>query len=131
VLATKKVIACFFFLRKKNFFFNFCVALAYNVYDKPLFAGSAATAVYHHKKSQDDESFGSEADMEKLRSTDRFQPDKGFSGADKGQKRAGPVEFEKEEDPFGIDQFLNEAKKGKRSTEDAAQGGSDSKRSRH
>ena len=45
----------------------------------------------------------------------RFQPDKGFAGTDRGQRRDGPVQFEKEEeDPFGLDKFLTEAKKGKR-----------------
>lgn len=41
-------------------------------------------------------------------STIRFVPDKEFSGADHGQKREGPVQFE--EDPFGLDKFLEEAK---------------------
>ena len=49
----------------------------------------------------------------------RFQPDKGFSGADSGQARDGPVQFEKEvdEDPFGLNKFLTEAKKAKRPAE--------------
>lgn len=38
----------------------------------------------------------------------RFVPDKEFSGADHGQRREGPVQFE--EDPFGLDKFLEEAK---------------------
>ena len=45
----------------------------------------------------------------------RFQPDKEFAGTDRNQRRDGPVQFEKEEeDPFGLDKFLTEAKKGKR-----------------
>lgn len=45
----------------------------------------------------------------------RFQPDKEFAGTDRSQRRDGPVQFEKEEeDPFGLDKFLTEAKKGKR-----------------
>lgn len=40
--------------------------------------------------------------------TFRFVPDKEFSGADHGQRREGPVQFE--EDPFGLDKFLEEAK---------------------
>ena len=52
--------------------------------------------------------------------THRFQPDKGFSGADGGQVRDGPVQFEKEdEDPFGLNKFLTEAKKAKRPAEDS------------
>lgn len=50
----------------------------------------------------------------------RFQPDKGFSGADGGQTRDGPVQFEKEdEDPFGLNKFLTEAKKAKRPSEES------------
>ena len=48
-------------------------------------------------------------------SAPRFQPDKEFAGTDRTQRRDGPVQFEKEEeDPFGLDKFLTEAKKGKR-----------------
>ena len=45
----------------------------------------------------------------------RFVPDKEFSGTDRtgAGRSAGPVQFEKEEeDPFGLDQFLNQAKRG-------------------
>lgn len=53
----------------------------------------------------------------------RFQRDKGFSGTDNasGQAREGPVQFEKEveEDPFGLNKFLTEAKKAKRPSEDS------------
>lgn len=42
-------------------------------------------------------------------------PDKEFSGTDRNATRSGPVKFAKEEDPFGLDQFLNQAKRsGKR-----------------
>lgn len=50
-------------------------------------------------------------------SVHRFQPDKGFAGTDRTQQRDGPVKFvreKEEEDPFGLDKFLTEAKKGKR-----------------
>ena len=49
-------------------------------------------------------------------------PDKGFSGADRGGGRDGPVQFEKdvEEDPFGLNKFLTEAKRAqKRPTDDS------------
>ncbi len=51
----------------------------------------------------------------------RFQPDKGFSGGDGGQVRDGPVQFEKEveDDPFGLNKFLTDAKKAKRPSEDS------------
>lgn len=39
----------------------------------------------------------------------RFVPDKEFSGSDRRQRgREGPVQYE--EDPFGLDKFLEEAK---------------------
>lgn len=47
-----------------------------------------------------------------------------FSGTDRASRRDGPVQFEAdEEDPFGLDQFLTEAKKGqKRNAEDSRSG---------
>ena len=57
--------------------------------------------------------------------TDRFKPDKGFSGAsERAGPRDRPVEFENEEaDPFGLDQFLTEVKKGKKAMEKVGGGG--------
>ena len=52
----------------------------------------------------------------------RFVPDKGFTGADNSRRREGPVQFERfeEEDPFGLDKFLKEAKTGqKRGADDS------------
>ena len=52
----------------------------------------------------------------------RFVPDKGFTGADSSRRRDGPVQFERyeEEDPFGLDKFLKEAKTGqKRGADDS------------
>ena len=48
----------------------------------------------------------------------RFVPDKEFSGTDRTSRREGPVQFEKnEEDPFGLDQQLNQLlTKAKRAT---------------
>ena len=47
-------------------------------------------------------------DFDTLMHNNRFIPDKEFSGADPSQRRDGPVAFE--EDPFGLDKFLEEAK---------------------
>ena len=57
----------------------------------------------------------------------RFVPDKEFSGTDHTRSRDGPVQFEKavEEDPFGLNQFLTEAKKAKRPSERWALNGID------
>lgn len=44
----------------------------------------------------------------------RFVPDKEFSGTDRAGPsgpRSGPVQFEKEEDPFGLDKFLTDVRK--------------------
>ena len=52
----------------------------------------------------------------------RFVPDKGFTGVDSSRRRDGPVQFERyeEEDPFGLDKFLKEAKTGqKRGADDS------------
>eukprot|EP00041_Stephanoeca_diplocostata_P020493 m.460339 g.460339 ORF g.460339 m.460339 type:complete len:216 (+) comp21591_c1_seq3:138-785(+) len=84
---------------------------AYDVYDK-AFRGEKATSIYRPSKNQDTEY--TEEDVAALKSQDRFhRPDKGFQGADGvGQRRDGPVQFEKEpaKDMFGLDQFLNDAK---------------------
>ncbi|CAJ0640520.1 10006_t:CDS:2, partial [Entrophospora sp. SA101] len=78
---------------------------SYDLYDKPLFAGSSASSIYKPKKDYDSDKFGggNVEDINKILSVDKF-----------GTKpRDGPVEFEKEEaDPFGVNQFLAEAKKG-------------------
>ncbi|CAJ0768009.1 18722_t:CDS:10, partial [Entrophospora sp. SA101] len=83
---------------------------SYDLYDKPLFAGSSASSIYKPKKDYDSDKFGggNVEDINKILSVDKFGT-KVFQGADKN----GPVEFEKEEaDPFGVNQFLAEAKKG-------------------
>ena len=62
--------------------------------------------------------------MRRSRLCFRFQPDRGFSGTDHSQVRDGPVQFEKdvEEDPFGLNKFLTEAKKAKRIQGELARG---------
>jgi SNW domain-containing protein 1 len=63
--------------------------------------------------------YGGDADeqVDKVMKTERFKPDKAFSGvSERPGKRDRPVEFDKQEenDPFGLDQFLTEVKKGKK-----------------
>lgn len=101
---------------------------AYNVYDKPWReAQSLGSHLYRPSKGVDNEAYG--ADLDKIVSTSRFVPDKEFSGTDRtGQHvRQGPVQFEKEEDPFGLDQFLNMAKKAPKRKEGAEAAASGSK----
>uniref|UniRef100_A0A2M4A9V5 Putative mrna splicing factor/ chromatin binding snw family nuclear protein n=1 Tax=Anopheles triannulatus TaxID=58253 RepID=A0A2M4A9V5_9DIPT len=96
---------------------------AYNVYDKPWReAGTLGQHIYRPSKALDNDNYG--ADLEKIVNTNRFVPDKEFSGTDRsGQNvRQGPVQFEKEEDPFGLDQFLTMAKKAPKRKEDSSAG---------
>ncbi|RKP20610.1 hypothetical protein ROZALSC1DRAFT_27920 [Rozella allomycis CSF55] len=91
---------------------------AYDLYDKPLFKGSSANLIYRPKKSNvDDEIAGTSAAVDALLDTARFKPQKGFAGTEEAKPYEGPVQFEKDEeqdDPFGLNEFLTEAKKGKR-----------------
>ena len=103
---------------------------AYDVYDQP-FRGERASSIYKPGKQASEEF--TEDDLAKLKATDRFRPDKGFSGATGKSQRSGAVQFEKhvEEDVFGLDQFIAQArdsdrKRGREGTDDR-----DSKRSRH
>lgn len=80
-----------------------------------------------------------EREIENIVSTDRFRPDRGFLGAEKSlggeaqvqQRRDGPVQFERSsetsvsmaDDPFGLDRFLTEAKKGKQAIASIGQKG--------
>uniref|UniRef100_A0AAG5CRK6 SKI-interacting protein SKIP SNW domain-containing protein n=1 Tax=Anopheles atroparvus TaxID=41427 RepID=A0AAG5CRK6_ANOAO len=100
---------------------------AYNVYDKPWReSGTLGQHLYRPSKALDNDAYG--ADLDKIVSTNRFVPDKEFSGTDRsGQAaRQGPVQFEKEEDPFGLDQFLSMAKKAPKRKEDSSAGPSGS-----
>lgn len=59
-------------------------------------------------------------------------PDREFAGTDRSAKRDGPVQFEKdeEEDLFGINEFLDRAKRAsKRHADDARTSRSDNRES--
>jgi SNW domain-containing protein 1 len=94
---------------------------AYDLYDKPLFNAAGLGSMYRPRvdTNNDDGAEVSEVDAEKearrIASTERFVAEKGFAGSERtsAASRDGPVQFEKEEDPFGLDQFLSEAKKGR------------------
>lgn len=92
---------------------------SYNIYDKALFrGGAAAEAIYRPTRTAEDDWGDEDKAVEKIQSSSRFKPgDRGFSGTggEGGGSRSAPVEFENdtEADPFGLDQFLSEAKKGK------------------
>lgn len=102
---------------------------AYNVYDKPWRdGGSMANHIYRPSKNVDKDAYGE--DLEKIVKTSRFVPDKEFGGTDRGAPRAGPVQFEKEEDPFGLDQFLSQAKRSSKRKEPERKDDKDRKRRR-
>lgn len=87
---------------------------SYNVYDKPLFGGSAVHLIYRPNVTGGEElsDGGDETDVSRVR-----RAGKAFQGAEDGasSRPSGPVEFEKDEstelDPFGLDNFLSAAKK--------------------
>jgi len=91
----------------------------YNIYDKALFKGGAAAESLYRPTQRKDDDWDDEdkAEANILQSARQFRPsDKGFDGVSQQQRRDGPVEFEPEDneaDPFGLDQFLSEAQKGK------------------
>ncbi|CAL5054433.1 unnamed protein product [Urochloa decumbens] len=100
----------------------------YNIYSKGLFtAQSTMSTLYRPKKDGDSDVYGdADEQLEKVMKTERFKPDKGFTGAsERTGKRDRPVEFDKQEenDPFGLDQFLTEVKKGKKAVEKIGGGG--------
>lgn len=91
---------------------------SYNVYDKPWReSGSLGQHIYRPSRNLDKDVYGD--DLDKLIKTNRFVPDKEFSGTDRTATRSGPVQFEKEEeDPFGLDQFLTQAKRASKRPKD-------------
>ncbi|SAM81948.1 probable transcriptional coregulator Snw1 [Ustilago bromivora] len=104
---------------------------SYNLYDKPLFSGSSAAAAIYRRpagRGGADDIYGAGggddgAFEEELKNNDRFglgqSKFKGAEDADAGPSgsaggaRSGPVQFEKDTtDPFAINQFLDDAKRG-------------------
>jgi len=96
----------------------------YGVYDKPWRKdGDMAQNIYRPGKHLDQEMYGGKEDLEAIRNSKRFVADKGFQGTEGGaaggSSRAGPVQFEKEaDDPFGLDAFLDTAKRASKRKDD-------------
>ncbi|XP_031250641.1 SNW/SKI-interacting protein A [Pistacia vera] len=117
------------FNQEKGMDSGFATDDQYNVYDKGLFtAQPTLSTLYRPKKDADAEMYGNADDqLEKIMKTDRFKADKGFAGgSERSAPRDRPVEFEKEAeeaDPFGLDQFLTEVKKGKKTMDKVGSGG--------
>ncbi|TKY85732.1 hypothetical protein EX895_005272 [Sporisorium graminicola] len=102
---------------------------SYNLYDKPLFSGSSAAAAIYRRpagRGGADDIYSGGADdgalEEELKNNDRFGLGQSkFKGAEveaegsssSNAPRSGPVQFEKDTtDPFAINQFLDDAKRG-------------------
>lgn len=118
------------FNQEKGMESGFAADDTYNVYDKGLFTSqSGLSGLYRPRKDTDAEVYGGGADeqLDKVINTDRFRAGKGFAGAtERGGPRDRPVEFEKDdvgEDPFGLNMFLTEVKKGKKALDRVGEGG--------
>ncbi|CAI5453112.1 unnamed protein product [Caenorhabditis angaria] len=100
----------------------------YNPYDKAWRGGdNVQQHVYRPSKNIDKDIYGD--DLDKIMSQKRFVADKGFSGAEGSSRGAGPVQFEKDQDVFGLsDLFQSSSKDKKRGGGDESR--EDSKRSR-
>jgi len=112
---------------------NFADDDAYNLYDRPLFHGASAAAAIYRARSNvvegNDEAYagGTEEGVSKALENDRFglgRPKVGFEGASEQEVREGPVQFEKDTtDVFGVNEFLDEAKSGRKRGLDTTGGG--------
>lgn len=101
---------------------------AYNLYDKPLFAGSSASMIYRPSRAESGRETYGGVDMDGVeKMVSGSAPARGFQGADSAERVDGPVQFEREADPFGLDSFLGQAKRGR---EDTREMGLETKRRR-
>ncbi|KAJ6799218.1 SNW/SKI-interacting protein [Iris pallida] len=117
------------FNQEKGMESGFAADDQYNIYDKGLFtAQPTLSTLFRPKKDTDADMYGgADEQLEKVMKTERFKPDKAFTGASDrpSGKRERPVEFDKQEenDPFGLEQFLTEVKKGKKAMDKIGGGG--------
>ena len=93
---------------------------SYNVYDRAWNKDKDMASNIYRPSTNIDKDYGE--DLDTIIQSNRFVPDHEFAGTDRSNKRDGPVQFEKDEDPFGIDgisEFLTQAKHAlKRHAED-------------
>ncbi|KAJ3174735.1 mRNA splicing protein [Geranomyces variabilis] len=87
---------------------------SYDLYDKPLFQGSTANAIYRPKRAEENTTGVATEKLERMLGEGGGRH-RGFQGAgDAGAVRDGPVQFEREQtDVFGIDEFMSTAKRGR------------------
>ena len=86
-----------------------------SMFDRPLFAAQQAVQSIYRPRAVDldgpdeDEVFASVTKNSRFEVLGRAQ--RGFKGAEDAGVRDGPVQFEKDQDTFGIDAFLGDVKK--------------------
>ncbi|KAI8079754.1 SKIP/SNW domain-containing protein [Halteromyces radiatus] len=120
---------------------------SYSLYDKPLF-NQTSSSIYKFRGNQNESDILGSTDADELERAihhDKFGMKRGFKGAEgssAGEGSSGPVEFEKEmltqqrskdttdKDVFGLDTFLNKAKKGKRTRDHSDDDDDDGRRKR-
>ena len=89
----------------------------YSLYDKPLFTGTTSSAIYRPSKASAEAAVAG-VDMNTVEAI-VSAPSRGFSGTeDREVVRDGPVQFEKEADPFGFSEFMGSAKRGREHEEE-------------
>ncbi|KAH9587612.1 Contactin-5, variant 3 [Schistosoma haematobium] len=85
----------------------------YNIYDKPWRGDSELVTHIYRPRQKDTDAYGT--DLDALKKTKRFVPDREFSGTDHSRRLDGPVQFERdEEDPFNLSKFLSKVKKAEK-----------------
>lgn len=92
----------------------------YNIYDRPWRGDSELASHIYRPREKDNDTYGS--DLDSLQKTRRFVPDREFAGTDRSRRLDGPVQFERDEDPFNLSKFLSEAKKAQKRPGDGASG---------
>lgn len=89
-------------------------------YDKPLFAAQDAISSIYRPTMQQDDGEDEGATYDRITKSNRFEvlgrAKEGFKGADLQEQREGPVQFEKEtaDDPFKINEMINEVEGSKK-----------------
>ena len=86
-----------------------------SMFDRPLFAAQQAVQSIYRPRGVDLEGPDEDEVYESVTKNSRFEvlgrAQKGFKGAEDAGARDGPVQFEKDQDTFGIDAFLGDVKK--------------------
>lgn len=114
------------FNQEKGMDSGFATDDQYNVYDKGLVTSQhTISTLYRPMKDADSKMYGgADEQLDKIRKTERFKPDRGFGGTEEraAGRRDGLVEFERDDaedaDLFGLDQLITKMKKkGKKGTD--------------